>query len=143
MATAWGAARGQKLGQPQAHIPSRELEVWLAVPCPLGWGGGQFLLTCVTCACPQWAASISCPLLGLHITLLPLFQFTSHTAQPTPPPLPSFPSRAVQSNIHLLDFLQTSRFVLSVLGLLCSGSLLSEIASWTHGLPEKQSKNNH
>lgn len=87
------AARGQKLGQPQAHIPGRELGVWLALPCPLGWGGGQCLIACVACACLQWAASISCPLPGRHITLLPLLpvHFT-----PCPHSLPSSPSRAVQ-----------------------------------------------
>lgn len=106
VAAAQGAAKGQKLGQPQAHIPGRDLGVWLAAPRPLGWGGGQCLITCVTCACPQWAASMSCPLPGLYIALLPPlprvhFTHGFHSC-------PSCPSKAVQQQ-HPLTRLFTNQ----------------------------------
>lgn len=138
-----GSGQGSEAGAaPGTHSQQR---TWSLAGCSLSLGMGWWTVpphVCHLCL-PTVGSQHLMSLLGLHITLLPLFLFTSHTAQSTPHPFHPSLLEQCNSNIHLLDFLQTSHFVLSVLGLLCSGSLLSEIASWTHRRPEKQSKNNH
>lgn len=149
-AAAKGAARGQKLGQPQARILRRELGAQLSCSLPFGiqWTvpnsvchlllsmvGSQHLIHTSRLAhhfapppSPSPASTPSPPSLLPFLPFLPplILLPSSSSSSCCPHTLPFYwppcPSSATQEQ-HTLDVLQTSHFVLRVLGPLSSGSL--------------------
>lgn len=119
--TTEGAARGQKLGQPQAYILSREVGAQLS--CSLRLEMGQWTLPNAVChLCLTTVGS-------QHLLYISRF---AHCFAPYSP----FPIVLTQchhtchlallhphESIHILDVLQTSYFVLTVLRPLSSGNL--------------------